>query len=327
MSKIAFQIPQKINTEKINDFNSTFVFKPLEKGYGATIGNTLRRVLLSSLDGYAITSLKIPSIQHEFSTIPGVREDVVELILNLKQVRFRHVSEPVPFEKIITSFGRRKVFKAGDLAQFTANLEIVNPDLVICHLDTPNTLELELTIERGRGYVPAEENKLPDAPLGLIPIDAIFTPIKKVSHRVNYVRVGQKTDFEELSVDVQTDGSILPQHALEQAANIIVKHFSLILEGNIVTEVLSEATGQVTDANTLRVSDLLKQPLTDFELSARAFNCLKAVGIETLSDLVVLEVAELVKFRNFGKKSLEELEALLAKKGLHFGMDIAKYNL
>ena len=226
MSAVAFQMPEKVSVEKVDHRHGTFIFAPLEKGYGVTMGNALRRVLLSSLEGYAVTSVKVPGVQHEFSTIPGIKEDLVALILNLKQVRFKTVTESA-HNKVSISLGNQEVFKAGDIARFTPSLEIINPDFVICHLDTSGVLELELTIERGRGYIPAEENKSTEEEIGLIPIDAIFTPIKHVSYKVEYVRVGQKTDYEKLILDLQTDGSIHPEKALERAAGVVVQHFSL----------------------------------------------------------------------------------------------------
>jgi DNA-directed RNA polymerase subunit alpha len=326
MSAIAFQMPEKVSMEKVDSFYGTFTFRPLEKGYGVTIGNALRRVLLSSLEGYAITSIKIPGAQHEFSTIEGVVEDIVELILNLKQVRFKKITEHAN-DKIFISIKKQEVFKAGDIAKFTPALEILNPDFVICHLDPTANIELEMMVEKGRGYVPAEDNKPANAAIGLIPIDAIFTPIKKVTYKVENIRVEQKTDYEKLVIDIQTDGSIHPEQALERAANLIIKHFLLFSDNNMVLEASSDEETEIVDEELLRVRKILKTPLADLGLSVRAFNCLKVAGVKTLSDLAGLEISDMVKFRNFGKKSLKELEELMASKGLSFGMDLSKYKL
>jgi DNA-directed RNA polymerase subunit alpha len=327
MSAIAFQMPEKVSMEKVDNFYSTFTFKPLEKGYGVTIGNTLRRVLLSSLEGYAITSIKIPGAQHEFSTIEGVVEDIVELVLNLKQVRFKKIVDNTN-DKICISIKKQEVFKAGDIAKFTPALEILNPDFVICHLDPTANIELEITVEKGRGYIPAEENKPANAAIGLIPIDAIFTPIKKVSYKVENIRVEQNTDYEKLMIDIQTDGSLYPEQALERAASLIIKHFLPFADNtNMVLEVSSDEEVEIVDEELLRVRKLLKTPLADLGLSVRAFNCLKAAGVKNLSDLAGLEIADMVKFRNFGKKSLKELEELMVSRNLNFGMDLSKYKL
>ncbi len=326
MSVIAFQIPEKVSMDKIDSAHGVFVFKPLEKGYGVTIGNTLRRVLFSSLEGYAITSIKIPGVQHEFSTIEGIVEDIVALVLNLKQVRFKKVADTVD-DKIYISIKKQEVFKAGDIAKFTPALEILNPDFVICRLDPTASIELAITVEKGKGYVSAEENRPNDAPVGLIPVDAIFTPIKKVSYKVENFRVEQKTDYEKLVIDIQTDGSIQPEQALEYAANLMIQHFSLFSSDNMVLEAYSDEEIEVVDEELLRVRKLIKMPLADLGLSVRAFNCLKVAGIKTLGDLVRLEVSEMVKFRNFGKKSLTELEELIASKNLSFGMDLLQYEL
>lgn len=326
MSAIAFQMPEKVSMEKVDSFYSTFTFKPLEKGYGVTIGNALRRVLLSSLEGYAITSIKIPGAQHEFSTIEGVVEDIVELVLNLKQVRFKKVADNAN-DKICISIKKQEVFKAGDIAKFTPALEILNPDFVICHLDPTANIELEIMVEKGRGYIPAEENKPANAAIGLIPIDAIFTPIRKVSYKVENIRVEQKTDYEKLIIDIQTDGSIHPEQALERAASLIIKHFLLFSDNNMVLEASSDEEIEIVDEELLRVRKLLKTPLADLGLSVRAFNCLKAAEVKTLGDLAGLEISDMVKFRNFGKKSLKELEELMVSRNLNFGMDLSKYKL
>jgi DNA-directed RNA polymerase subunit alpha len=326
MSAIAFQMPEKVSMEKVDSFYSTFTFKPLEKGYGVTIGNALRRVLLSSLEGYAITSIKIPGAQHEFSTIEGVVEDLVELVLNLKQVRFKKIADNAN-DKICISIKKQEVFKAGDIAKFTPALEILNPDFVICHLDPTANIDLEIMVEKGRGYIPAEENKPANAAIGLIPIDAIFTPIRKVSYKVENIRVEQKTDYEKLIIDIQTDGSIHPEQALERAASLIIKHFLLFSDNNMVLEASSDEEIEIVDEELLRVRKLLKTPLADLGLSVRAFNCLKAAEVKTLGDLAGLEISDMVKFRNFGKKSLKELEELMVSRNLNFGMDLSKYKL
>lgn len=326
MSSIAFQMPEKVSMEKADHFDGTFTFRPLEQGYGVTIGNTLRRVLLSSLEGYAITAIQVPGVQHEFSTIEGVVEDMVEFVLNLKQVRFKKIADHAD-EKIAISIKKQDTFKAGDIAKFTSSFEILNPDFVICHLDSAAHLELEIIIEKGRGYVPADENRPVDAPIGLIPIDAIFTPIKNVKYKVENVRVEQKTDYEKLVMDIQTDGSIHPEQALERAANLMIKHFMLFSNNNMVLEAAAEEELEIVDEELLRVRKLLKTPLADLGLSVRAFNCLKAAEVKSLGDLAGLEISAIEKFRNFGKKSLKELEDLIAAKNLSFGMDLAKYKL
>jgi DNA-directed RNA polymerase subunit alpha len=326
MSSLAFQIPGKISVKHADEFHGIFTFKPLEKGYGVTIGNALRRVLLSSLEGYAITSVKIPGIYHEFSTIEGVTEDLVEIILNLKQVRFKKLSEGTE-NKIFISVNNKKVLTAGDFAKFTTSFEITNPDLVICHLDESVRFELEITIEKGRGYVPADENK-PDTQIkGVIPIDSIYTPIKNVKYHVENTRVGQKTDYESLILSVETDGTIHPQTAIERAADIMIRHFSLLIDKSKVVETKDLEEMDVLDESTLQMRKLLKTPLSEMGLSVRAYNCLKAADIKTLSDLVQLKVSEMSQFRNFGKKSLKELQDLVASKNLSFGMDLSAYNL
>ena len=326
MSAIEFQIPKKVSIDKGDAFTGTFSFSPLEKGYGVTIGNSLRRVLFSSLEGYAITSIRVPGVQHEFSTIEGIVEDAVELVLNLKQVRFKKVGEG-EVDKISISIKKQATFKAGDIAKFTPNLEILNPDFIICHLDSAVNLELEITVEKGRGYIPAEDNKPANAVLGLVPIDSIFTPIKNVSYKVENTRVEQNTDYEKLIFTIETDGSIEPEKALECAADLMIKHFMLFTNSNMVQEASQGDVVEVLDEDVMRVYKLLKTPLADLGLSVRAFNCLKTAGIKTLGDLARLEVAEMSKFRNFGKRSQEELEELMENKGLCFGMDVSKYKL
>ena len=326
MSIIAFQMPEKVAMEKSDDFRGLFTFKPLEKGYGVTIGNALRRILLSSLEGYAITGIKIPSILHEFSTVEGVVQDVSEIILNLKQARFKKIGESFD-NKITVTISKKSQFKAGDLGKFTTAFEILNPELVICDIDDGTELEIELTIEKGRGYVPADENKPAEQVFGFIPIDAIFTPIKNVKYSVENTRVEQKTDYEQLVLDIETDGSIHPEKALEEAAHILIQHFMLFSDKSIELE--TERAGEIeqVDEEMLHMRKLLKTSLNDLDLSVRAYNCLKAADVKTLGDLVKLEISDMMKFRNFGKKSLAELEQLVQEKGLTFGMDLTRYKL
>ena len=326
MSILAFQMPEKVVMEKADDFHGLFTFKPLEKGYGVTIGNALRRILLSSLEGYAITGIKIPGVLHEFSTVEGIVEDVSEVILNLKQVRFKKIADSID-SKIIINVKKQSVLTAGDLARFTNSFEILNPDLVICNLDESVDLELELTVEKGRGYLPAEENKPSEQIFGFIPIDAIFTPIKNVKYSVENTRVEQKTDYEMLILDIETDGSIHPENALKGAANILIQHFMLFSDQNMVLEPTDSGEPEAVDEEMLHMRKLLKTPLNDLDLSVRAYNCLKAADVKTLGDLVRLEISDMMKFRNFGKKSLAELEQLIAEKNLTFGMDLSKYKL
>lgn len=325
MSILAFQKPDKVVMEKATDFHGYFTFKPLEKGYGVTIGNAVRRILLSSLEGYAITGIKIPGVLHEFSTLEGVLEDVSEIILNLKQVRLKKVSES--FEtKVTVSIKKQKQFKASDIARFTSAFEVLNGDHLICNLDESAHFEIELTIEKGRGYLPAEENKPEEQVFGFIPIDAIFTPIKNVKYSVENTRVEQKTDYEKLTIEVETDGSIHPEKALEEAARILIQHFSLFSDRIEIDAIMERQVEQV-DEEILHMRKLLKTQLHDLDLSVRAYNCLKAAEVKTLGDLVQLDITEVMKFRNFGKKSLTELEQLVADKNLTFGMDLSKYKL
>lgn len=326
MSILAFQMPEKVVMEKADDFHGLFTFKPLEKGYGVTIGNALRRILISSLEGYAVTGIKIPSVLHEFSTIEGVREDVAEIILNLKQVRFKKTSEVVD-NKITIPIKNKTVLKAGDIMDHSATFEILNPDLIICNLDESADFELELTVEKGRGYVPAEENKPSEQIFGFIPIDAIFTPIKNVKYSVENTRVEQKTDYEMLVLDIETDGSIHPEVALKGAANILIQHFMLFSDQTMILETADSKEPDTVDEEMLHMRKLLKTPLSDLDLSVRAYNCLKAADVRSLGDLVKLEISDMMKFRNFGKKSLAELEQLVAEKNLTFGMDLSKYKL
>jgi DNA-directed RNA polymerase subunit alpha len=312
--------------EKADDFHGLFEFKPLEKGYAVTIGNALRRILLSSLEGYAITGIKIPGVLHEFSTIEGVVEDVSEIILNLKMVRFKKISD-APDSKIVVSIKKQDVFQAGDISKFTSSYEILNPDFVICNFDASKNFEIELTIEKGRGYLPAEESKPGEQVFGYIPIDAIFTPIKNVKYSVENIRVEQKTDYEKLILDIETDGSIHPEDALKGAANILIKHFMLFSDQTMTFETAKPDEEETVDEEMLHMRKLLKTNLTDLDLSVRAYNCLKAADIKTLGDLASLDISDMMKFRNFGKKSLAELEQLMTEKNLNFGMDLSKYKL
>ena len=327
MSVIVFQKPEKVIMHKASEFQGSFEFKPLEPGYGVTIGNALRRILLSSLQGYAISSIRVPGVDHEFSTIKGVVEDVIELILNLKQVRFKPKGEGIDGEKLIVILKGKGAFTAGDIEQFSSNFKVLNPDLVLCTMDGKMTLELELTIRKGRGYVAAEDNKTEDAPLGVIPVDSVFTPIKNVSYLIENTRVEQKTDYEKLLLDVVTDGSIHPEDALKEAARILIQHFALFSDETMALELASSDPAMEIDEDFLAKRKLLKSNLGDMNLSVRAFNCLKAAEIRSLADLVKFDIADLLKFRNFGKKSLTELEDLVREKGLTFGMDIHKYKL
>ena len=313
--------------EKADDFHGLFEFKPLEKGYGVTIGNALRRILLSSLEGYAITSVRIPGVLHEFSSVEGVVQDVSDIILNLKMVRFKKISEVID-DKITVTINGADTFYAGDISKFTSAFEVLNPELVICNLDKNLSLEVELTIQKGRGYVPADENKpAADQVFGLISIDSIFTPIKNVKFSVENTRVEQKTDYEKLLLEIQTDGSIHPEEALKGAANILIQHFMLFSDNTMTFETAKPEEEEVVDEELLHMRKVLKTPLQDMDLSVRAYNCLKAADIRTLGDLVQLDISDMMKFRNFGKKSLTELENLVQEKGLTFGMDLSKYKL
>lgn len=326
MSILAFQMPDKVVMEKADDFRGTFEFKPLEKGYGVTIGNALRRILLSSLEGYAITSVKLSGVLHEFSSIEGVMEDVTEIILNLKQVRFKQTGE-VMDNKINVKIKNQTVFRAGDIAKFTPYFTILNPELEIFHLEDSKELDVELIVEKGRGYVPADEPRSNEPAFGHIAIDAIFTPIKNVKYAIENTRVEQKTDYEKLVLDIETDGSIHPEDALKGAAYILIQHFMLFSDQTMTFETAKTEEDSVVDEEMLHMRKMLKTSLADLDLSVRAYNCLKSADVRTLGDLVKLEISDMMKFRNFGKKSLTELEQLVAEKGLTFGMDVAKYRL
>jgi len=327
MGVIPFQKPNKVVMHKATDFNGVFEFSPLEKGYGVTIGNAMRRILLSSLEGHAITSVKIQGADHEFSTIKGVVEDVVEIVLNLKQVRFKANESAEDNEKIFISLKGKDQFLAGDIGRYTNAFNILNPELVLCHMEPTTNLELEITVGKGRGYVPAEENKSKDAPIGMVAIDSIFTPIRNVKYQVEDFRVEQRTDYEKLILEVSTDGSIHPEEALKEAAKILIQHFVLFSDENIMPETKASKAVEEVDESFLQMRKVLKTPLADLDLSVRAYNCLKAAEIKTLGELVKYHIDDLLKFRNFGKKSLSELEEFVRDKGLHFGMDVAKYNL
>lgn len=327
MAILNFQKPDQVIMNHVTDFEGQFEFHPLEPGYGLTVGNALRRVLLSSLEGYAFSSVRIEGVEHEFATIKGVVEDVTEIILNLKQVRFKRQIEDQDSEKISVSIKGQDKLTAGDLGRFSSNFQILNPDLVICNLDAAVKLEMELTIDKGRGYVPAEENKKLDASLGTIAMDSIFTPIKNVKYSIENYRVEQKTDYEKLLLDITTDGSIHPKAALTDAAKILIQHFMLVSDEKISLEESEVTETDKYDEEILHMRQLLKTKLVDMDLSVRALNCLKAAEVETLGDLVTYSKSDLMKFRNFGKKSLTELDELVENKGLAFGMDISKYKL
>lgn len=327
MAILNFQKPDKVIMIDSSEFEGKFEFRPLEPGYGLTVGNALRRVLLSSLEGFAITSVKIENIDHEFSTIPGIVEDVTEIILNLKQVRFKRQIEDLETEKVSITIGGQEQLKASDFQKFISGFQVLNHDLVICNLEKSVQLNMELTIEKGRGYVPAEENKKMDVELGTIAIDSIYTPVKNVKFSIENYRVEQKTDYEKLVFEIITDGSIHPKDALTEAAKTLIHHFLLFSDERITLEADEIAQTETYDEESLHMRQLLKTKLIDMDLSVRALNCLKAAEVETLGDLVSYNKNDLMKFRNFGKKSLTELEELVVLKGLSFGMNLAKYKL
>ena len=326
MSILAFQMPDKVVMEKADDFHGLFEFKPLEKGYGVTIGNALRRILLSSLEGYAITSVKFPGVLHEFSSIEGIVEDVTEIILNLKMVRFKKVTD-LSESRIVVNLKNVSVITAGDIGKFTNAFEVLNPEQVICHIDDNKEFEMELLLDKGRGYVPADEPRANELPFGYIAVDSIYTPIKNVKYSVENTRVEQRTDYERLLIDIQTDGSIHPEDALKGAANILIQHFMLFSDQTMTFEKQKAEEDNQVDEEMLRMRKLLKTSLSELDLSVRAYNCLKSADVKSLGDLVRLEISDMMKFRNFGKKSLTELERLVADKQLVFGMDVAKYRL
>ncbi|MFZ4426071.1 MAG: DNA-directed RNA polymerase subunit alpha [Saprospiraceae bacterium] len=330
MNILNFQKPDKIVLQKSNDYEGIFEFKPLEPGFGQTVGNALRRVLLSSLEGYAISAVRIAGVDHEFATIKGVAEDVVEIILNLKQVRLKKQQigeDESTQDKIYLTISGKDKFLAKDIEHQTNVFKVMNPDLHICTMEPSVSLEMELTITKGRGYVPADENLPKDALIGVIPVDAIYTPVKNVAYRIENTRVGQRTDYEKLTIEVKTDGTIHPEDAIKEASRILIQHLMLITDENITFDDASNREDNVVDEHILHMRKLLKTSLEDLDLSVRAYNCLKAAKINTLAELVHYDTHELLKFRNFGKKSLVEIEELLQDKGLTFGMDLSKYKL
>jgi DNA-directed RNA polymerase subunit alpha len=327
MAILAFQKPDKVIMIEADEFKGSFEFRPLEPGFGVTIGNALRRILLSSLEGFAITSIRIDGAVQEFSTIRGVVEDVSQIILNLKKIRFKKQIDTETSEKVHIVVGDQEVFKAGDINKFLSVFQVLNPDEVICHMDTSVKLSMELTINKGRGYVPAEENKTLNASVDTIAIDSIHTPIKNVKYHIENWRVEQKTDYEKLVIEISTDGSIAPKEALKEAAKILIHHFMLFSDEKITLDSEEKTVTEEFDENSLHIRQLLKTKLVDMDLSVRALNCLKAADVESLGDLVTFNKNDLLKFRNFGKKSLTELEELVKSKGLEFGMNISKYKL
>lgn len=325
MAILNFQKPDKIVLQKANDFEAQFEFRPLEPGYGLTIGNALRRVLLSSLEGYAIVGIKIEGAEHEFATLKGVTEDVTEIVLNLKQVRFKKkVDSEINSEKVTLSIKNQTEFTAGMVGDATQAFEVMNPLLLLCTMDSSSKLDIEITIAKGRGYVPAEDNRVKDSVFGYIPIDSIHTPIKNVKYTIENTRVEQRTDFEKLLMEVQTDGTIHPEEAVKQASRILIQHLMIITDENITFDSKEEKKEDLVDEQTLQLRKVLKTPLEDLDLSVRAFNCLKAAKINSLSELVQYEQEDLMKFRNFGQKSLSEIEQVLNERGLGFGMDLGK---
>jgi DNA-directed RNA polymerase subunit alpha len=328
MAILNFQKPDKIILQKANEFEAQFEFRPLEPGFGVTIGNALRRVLLSSLEGYAISGILIEGADHEFATIKGVTEDVTEIILNLKQVRFKKIIDhDIQFEKLNLNLKGKTEFTAGMIGEVTGSFQVMNPELLICTMDSSAKLNIEIHIVKGRGYVPAEDNKSKDAPFGMVAIDSIFTPVRNVKYSIENTRVEQRTDFEKLVMDVKTDGTIHPEDAVKQASRILIQHLMIITDENITFEKGEEKKEDMVDEQTLQLRKILKTPLEDLDLSVRAFNCLKAAKINSLSELVQYEQEDLMKFRNFGQKSLAEIEQVLHERGLHFGMDLSKVGL
>ena len=328
MAILAFQKPDKVLMLEADNHFGKFEFKPLEPGYGITIGNALRRILLSSLEGFAISSIRVDGVKHEFDVIPGVKEDVTNIILNLKKVDLKQILEDTDFEQATINVSGQEVFKAGDISKALTGFEVLNPDLVICHLDPGASFSIELTINKGRGWVPAEENRTPNDDVNnIIAIDSIYTPIKNVKYAVENFRVDQKTDYDKLTLEITTDGSILPKDALKEAAKILIYHFMLFSDEKITLEPTEAEGNEEFDEEVLHMRQLLKSKLVDMDLSVRALNCLKSAEVETLGELVVFNKTDLLKFRNFGKKSLTELDELLANLNLSFGMDISKYKL
>lgn len=327
MAILDFQKPDKVIMIESTDHVGQFEFRPLEPGYGITIGNAIRRILLSSLEGFAITGIKVEGVDHEFSTIDGVVEDVTSMILNLKQVRFKQQIDGTDTEKVSLSISGQDKLTAGDIGKFTSAFQVLNPDHLICTMERSVKIQMELTINKGRGYVPSEENRIEDAPIGFIPIDAIFTPIKNVKYSIENYRVEQKTDYEKLVLDIESDGSVHPKEALKEAATILIQHFMLFSDEKIALETEVKSSVEEFDEDSLHMRQLLKTRLIDMDLSVRALNCLKAADVETLGELVQFNKSDLLKFRNFGKKSLTELDELVESKNLTFGMNVAKYKL
>jgi len=327
MAILDFQKPDKVIMIDSTDYHGKFEFRPLEPGYGITVGNALRRILLNSLEGFAIASVKIEGVDHEFATIKGVVEDVTEIILNLKQVRFKRQIEDTDYEKVVITSAGQETLTAGDIGKFTSAFQVLNPEHVLCRMDSSVKLNIEITINKGRGYVPSEENKLTNASAGTIFVDSIYTPIKNVKYTIENFRVEQKTDYEKLVMEIDTDGSINPKDALKESARILIHHFQLFSDERITLDDDERAESEEFDETSLHMRQLLKTRLVDMDLSVRALNCLKAADVETLGELVSYNKNDLLKFRNFGKKSLTELEDLIESKGLSFGMDVAKYKL
>ena len=327
MAILAFQKPDKVLMVEADDKYGKFEFRPLEPGFGITVGNALRRILLSSLEGYAINTIRIEGVEHEFASVPGVKEDVTNMILNLKQVRFKQVVEEFESEKVSINVENTTVLTAGDFNKYLTGFEVLNPDLVICHLDPKATMKMEISVNKGRGYVPSEENREFCTDVNVIPIDSIYTPIRNVKYQVENFRVEQKTDYEKLILEITTDGSIHPKDALKEAAKILIYHFMLFSDDKITLENIDAEGNEEFDEEVLHMRQLLKTKLVDMDLSVRALNCLKAADVETLGDLVQYNKTDLLKFRNFGKKSLTELDDLLESLNLSFGTDISKYKL
>ena len=327
MAILPFQKPDKVIMLESDDRRGIFEFRPLEPGFGITIGNALRRILLSSLEGFAITSVKIEGVDQEFSTIKGVIEDVTEIILNLKQIRFKRLIETESSEKVTVIIAQQKEFKAGDINKFLSVFQVLNPEIVVCHMEPSVKLTVELSVDKGRGYVPADENKALSTSLGRIAIDSIHTPIKNVTYNIENYRVEQKTDYEKLVMEIVTDGSIAPKNALKESAKILIHHFMLFSDEKITLDTAEKTVTEEFDETSLHIRQLLKTKLVDMDLSVRALKCLKAADVETLGDLVAFNKNDLLKFRNFGKKSLTELEELVKSKGLEFGMNTSKYKL
>lgn len=327
MAILAFQKPEKVIMIEADDSKGVFEFRPLEPGFGITIGNALRRILLSSLEGFAITSLKIEGVDMEFSSIKGVVEDVTDIILNLKKIRFKRLLDSETSERVHLVISGQDAFTAGDINKFLSVFQVLNPEVEICHMEPSVKLTIDLTVDKGRGYVPAEENKLAGAPLGTIAIDSIHTPIKNVKYTIENFRVEQKTDYEKLILEIVTDGSIPPKEALKESVRILIHHFMLFSDEKITIDTEEKAVAEEFDETSLHIRQLLKTKLVDMDLSVRALNCLKAADVETLGELVSYNKNDLLKFRNFGKKSLTELEELVKSKNLEFGMNIAKYKL